>query len=266
LKITVFTSSQPRHLALIEGLAKVADQVFAVLETVTAKPGLVGDFYQKSDVMQEYFSHVIAAEKKIFGEVRPVGADVQTMSVRMGDLNLLDMSALEPMLDSDLYVVFGSSFIKGPLCDFLVEHKAINIHMGVSPYFRGNSCNFWALYDGRPDLVGATIHMLSRGLDSGDILFHALPSMQAENAFDLGMLAVKSAQESLVAAIGKNDIFSSQPVASDHTKELRYTRLKDFTDAIASEYLALAPALDEMENSLKMRDLAMFIRPYIAGL
>ena len=44
--------------------------------------------------------------------------------------------------------------------------------MGISPYYRGTDCNFWALYDGNPHLVGATIHYLSEGLDSGDIAYH----------------------------------------------------------------------------------------------
>src|SRR5690606_39404976 len=74
----------------------------------------------------------------------------------------LPIYVLADALDSDVYVVFGASYIRGPLIDYLVARGAINIHMGVSPYYRGSSCNFWALYDGRPEYVGATIHKLSR--------------------------------------------------------------------------------------------------------
>ena len=69
MKITVFTCNQPRHLSLISALAKVADEVFAIQECVTVFPGTVADFYRKSDVMQAYFSRVIAAEKEVFGSV-----------------------------------------------------------------------------------------------------------------------------------------------------------------------------------------------------
>ena len=54
--------------------------------------------------------------------------------------------------------------------DFLVKKKTINIHMGVSPYYRGTDCNYWTLVDDNPHLVGATIHMISKGLDSDQIL------------------------------------------------------------------------------------------------
>ena len=85
---------------------------------------------------------------------------------------------LNSFLKSDMYIVFGSSFIKGELANFLIKKKAINIHMGVSPYYRGTDCNFWALYDNNPHLVGATIHFLSKGLDNGPILYHAMSKIR----------------------------------------------------------------------------------------
>ena len=68
--------------------------------------------------------------------------------------------------------------------------------MGVSPYYRGADCNFWALYDNNPHYVGATIHLLSKGLDSGPILYHAL-SNRKENVFEYSMSTVVSAFHSL---------------------------------------------------------------------
>ena len=106
---------------------------------------------------------------------RPV--QCATLSLKAGDLNALDIGLLAPALELDVYVVFGASYIKGPLVEFLVTHRAINIHMGVSPYYRGTSCNFWAVFDGNPDLVGATIHLLSRGLNSAICCSMPCPSL-----------------------------------------------------------------------------------------
>ena len=78
---------------------------------------------------------------------------------------------------TDLFIVFGSSFIKGKLIEELLKRRSINIHMGVSPFYRGSSCNFWAAYEENFHLIGSTIHLLSKGLDSGDILYHALPTI-----------------------------------------------------------------------------------------
>jgi hypothetical protein len=175
MTITVFTSNQPRHLALIERLSGVADRVFAVQECTTVFPGVTGDFYRKSEVMQRYFSRVIAAEGEVFGRPRFLPGNVRSLVLKMGDLNGVEMDVFGEALKADVFVVFGASYIKGRLVEHLVERRAVNIHMGISPEYRGSSCNFWALYDGRPELVGATIHLLSKGLDSGPMLCHALP-------------------------------------------------------------------------------------------
>ena len=85
-----------------------------------------------------------------------------------GDLSQFKLKDLTDFLKSDIYIVFGTSYIKGELIDFLVE-KAINIHMGVSLITEEQIVTFWALFDNNPHLAGSTIHLLSKGLDSGPI-------------------------------------------------------------------------------------------------
>lgn len=237
MKITVFTSNQPRHCSYIRDLASIADEVYAVQETLTLFPGKFADFYRKSDTMQDYFSRVIAAEREVFGDVLFSGDNVRVLPLKTEDLNHLNLEALKPALSSDLYLVFGSSYIKGPLADFLIEKNAVNIHMGMSPYYRGAGCNFWAMYDGHPNLVGGTIHRLSKGLDNGEMLFHALPTPEAIDPFVLGMKSVRAAHKGIIDSIKTGKIFDYTPIPQDKTLEIRYTRNADFTDDVALEYL-----------------------------
>ncbi|CAN5456999.1 hypothetical protein BH09PLA1_BH09PLA1_14820 [soil metagenome] len=265
MRITVFTSNQPRHVSLIESLAAIADEVFAVQECNTVFPGVVDDFFRKSPVMQDYFSRLIAAEREVFGAARfPASSNVRQLPIRMGDLSRLDVATLAPAMDADVFVVFGASYIKGTLCDALVDRRAINIHMGVSPQYRGSSTNFWAMYDRRPEWVGATIHRLSRGLDSGPILFHALPHAARVDPFVFGMRAVRAAHDALVGKIKSARLGDLPPIEQDRSRELRYTRNADFTDEVAAEYLSrlLAPA--QMETAIQRRDLSAYVRPVLA--
>lgn len=238
MKVTVFTGNQPRHIALINRLAAVSDVIYAVIEATTVRPGMVQDLYKKSDVMQRYFSHVMAAERKLFGDLAFSATNVRMLVIKGDDLNHLHRSQLSDALNSDLHIVFGASYIKGWLIDFLVEHKAVNIHMGLSPYYRGSSCNFWALYDGNPHYVGATIHMLSRGLDSGAMLYHALPALSDEDPFEFTMRAVEAAQRSLVERIASGALQKYVPRTQIPSAEIRYTRNADFTDEVAAEFLS----------------------------
>lgn len=238
MKVCLFTSNSPRHLALAEKLSTVAESVHVIQECSTVFPGRVEDYYRKSPVMQDYFGRVIDAEREVFGTPRFLPANVRQLALRMEDLSLAPVEMLSPALDADIIIVFGASYIKGALVEAIIERGAVNIHMGISPYYRGSSCNFWALYDDNPDLVGATIHMISKGLDSGEMLYHVRPKQEAVDPFVLGMKAVEAAQNSLVDRIANGGLNRFPRVRQDKSGEIRYTRNSAFTDEVAAEYLA----------------------------
>ena len=112
MKITVFTSNQPRHIALINRLSSISDTTYAVMECNTVFPGLVQDFFKKSETMKQYFSNVMSAERKLFGDLSFMNSNVRSLSIKSGDLNFIIKEQLQEALDSYVYVVFGASYIK----------------------------------------------------------------------------------------------------------------------------------------------------------
>ena len=126
MKITIFSSNQPRHLNLAKQFAKISDEVFFVSEVNTVFPGQVGDFFKKSEVMQSYFQNVIESEKNIFGDIGFLPDNIKTLSIKSGDLNRLDRAQLSEALSSDVYVVFGASYIKGWLIDYRPVISAVS--------------------------------------------------------------------------------------------------------------------------------------------
>jgi methionyl-tRNA formyltransferase len=154
-------------------------------------------------------------------------------------------------LNSEIYIVFGASYIKGELAEFLIEKKAINIHAGLSPYYRGTDCNFWALYDNNAHLVGTTIHLLSKGIDSGAILYHAM-SMLNSNPFEYTMSTLKSAFHSIVEKILDKSLFKINPVVQNKFKEIRYSKKENFTETVIDEFFKKNLNLDKIKfnNSL----------------
>jgi hypothetical protein len=52
MKITVFSSNQPRHISLAKELGKIADEVFVISEVNTVFPGQIDDFFKKTDVLR----------------------------------------------------------------------------------------------------------------------------------------------------------------------------------------------------------------------
>ena len=246
MKITLFTSNKNRHNYLINLLSEVSEELFVIQECSTILP--VPSNYQVSPIMKKYFENVINAQFKLFGNsyVNNKKKNIKILPMLLGDLNNCSMNLLSDFLKSNLYIVFGSSYIKGELADFLVKKKTINIHAGVSPYYRGTACNFWALYDNNPHLVGTTVHLLSKGVDSGPLLYHAMSHLK-NNPFEYTMSCVKSAFHSITERIKDGSIFTIEPHDQDKSKELRYSKKIDFNEAIVREYF-------EKEINLNKKD------------
>jgi len=72
-------------------------------------------------------------------------------------------------LDPDLLVVYGSSIIRDPLLSEY-DGRILNVHLGLSPYYRGAGTNFWPLVNGDPECVGATFMYIDEGVDTGEII------------------------------------------------------------------------------------------------
>ena len=69
----------------------------------------------------------------------------------------------------DIIIVYGSSIIKGSLInDF--KNKIINVHLGLSPYYRGSGTNFYPILNSKPEYIGVTFMFLDKGIDTGKII------------------------------------------------------------------------------------------------
>ena len=237
MKITLFTSNKNRHNYLINLLSEVSDELCVIQECGTIFPGILPGHYQTSPIMKKYFENVDNAQSRLFGNsyVNNKKKNIKILTMLSGDLNQCSMNLLSDFLKSDVYVVFGSSYIKGELLNFLINQKAINIHAGISPYYRGTDCNFWALFDDNPHLVGATIHLLSKGLDSGPMLYHAMSNIKM-NPFEYSMSTIKSAFHSIAERIKDSSIFKIKPLVQDKKKEVRYSKKSEFNEEIVEKY------------------------------
>ncbi len=258
MKITLFTKNNTRHNYLINLLSSISDELFVIQECETIFPGEITGKYNVSTDIKKYFSNVNEAQLKLFGNsyINSSKNKIKILPIQMGDLNKCSLKFLSDFLESDIFIVFGSSYIKGDLIDFLIQHKTINIHMGVSPYYRGTDCNFWALFDDQPHLVGATIHLLSKGLDSGKILYHAMSNLKT-NPYEYTMSTVKAAFHSITDRIKNNSLLNIDPIQQDKSKEIRYSKKIQFNDEVVKKYFK-----KEIDLNIKKFDFSMLEKPY----
>jgi len=270
--LTVFTSNQKRHLHLLKCLSQVADTVFAVIEATPTTKKLHSD-----PTMREYFDKVSAAETEIFGShVEFLPSNVKTLALTMGDAtacfrdSLMDHSGpYSQALQAEYIFVFGASWLKGDLIKMLMRKGALNLHAGISPYFRGSATNFWSVNDSRADLTGLTLHFISEGLDSGPIVSHFLPRDRAGgwDPFLLGMEAIRAGHLALtnILSAGQLPKYISKAVHQSgkrwgKSQQIRYARNADFTKEVAEIYLQ---KIANTVIDISKRDLSLFVNPYV---
>lgn len=118
-------------------------------------------------------------EKKYFsdkGKPYPLPDDIPFLSVKnINDVKVRDFIL---KLRPDLVACFGTQLLRDPILSLYpvpINKGIINMHTGLSPYIRGGSATFWALYSGKPQHVGATVHYIDNNIDRGDIILSARP-------------------------------------------------------------------------------------------
>jgi folate-dependent phosphoribosylglycinamide formyltransferase PurN len=75
-------------------------------------------------------------------------------------------------LDPEVVAVYGTRIIK-PDTLACIEAPFINYHAGINPKYRGQHPAYWALVAGDAENAGVTVHLVDRGVDTGDVLYQA---------------------------------------------------------------------------------------------
>lgn len=78
----------------------------------------------------------------------------------------------------------------------------LNLHAGITPWYRGVHGGYWALAEGRPDRAGVTLHYLDAGIDTGPIIAQqAIAPSPADSFVTYPYLQLAAGVELLIPAI-----------------------------------------------------------------
>jgi len=107
--------------------------------------------------------------------------------IHVSDVNSPECTDFVRRLSPEIICVNGTNLLRKPMLDLEpgLKFGIINMHTGLSPYSRGGNCNLHMLLEGHPEYVGVTIHHISSGIDSGDIIISACPVIQLTDNFEM---------------------------------------------------------------------------------
>lgn len=178
MKVAILTSNFLRHKYVINQLASNFDVCGVVMEEKKRDCSKKGEGTSYESRIKKYFEDRTESEKIFFGDSLGVNIDKKNiLEIPAGKLNENYVCEKLSIWKPDYIVVFGSSLLKEKIIGLLPPKRIINMHLGLSPYYRGSGTNFWALYNREPQYVGVTIHYLDKGIDSGEIIVQGRPEI-----------------------------------------------------------------------------------------
>lgn len=71
-------------------------------------------------------------------------------------------------LEPDYLFVYSTSVVRKRALS-TAGRASLNLHTGISPFYRGSGTVFWPLYNNEPWMVGSTVHECTSRLDGGHI-------------------------------------------------------------------------------------------------
>ncbi|EDM49010.1 formyl transferase [Marinobacter algicola] len=112
----------------------------------------------------------------------------------------------------DVIAVCGASILRADLLA-IPEYGVLNLHGGLSQFYRGLFTTDWAIHNREPECVGATVHFVSEGVDDGDVVYQGRPRIEVgDHPNSLYEKVVRLGVQMMVRAI--SDIEQSRCVRS----------------------------------------------------
>ncbi len=196
MTLALICGDAPRHAWLARRLAGAGELGALVVEAkvdpiATSTLG-VGD---DAVVLREHFAQRARVELDRMGVSE--WPAVPTLRAAKADSVLRFLQAQRPAV----VVLFGCGIV-GPELLGAFEGRVVNLHLGLSPWYRGTGTNFWPLFDGRPEYVGATLHLATRRVDHGEVLCQVRPQLDGDDDCHLaGFKALEAAAAELPRAL-----------------------------------------------------------------
>ena len=145
----------------------------------------------------------------------------------------------------DLIIAYGCSIIREPLLSAFPQ-RLINIHLGLSPYYRGSGTNYWPLVNNEPEFVGATFMYMDAGVDTGEII-HQVRARVAPSDYPhtIGNRLIVDMTKVCAELIAQFDHLQRMPQPTISPTD-RYYKKKDYTeDSVATVYANFSAGLVE---------------------
>ncbi|WP_159039841.1 formyltransferase family protein [Christiangramia fulva] len=227
MKTVLLTSNSYRHQYIARCLEEQTDLKLIISEEKSTKISDTSSLeYEDAEFQKIHLRKREESEIEFFGK-EGFPQTVLQLKMAHGDINSeLTLKVLND-IDPDYIILFGTSIIQNELLKAFPQ-RVINLHLGLSPWYKGSATNLFPLIDGRPELVGATIHLATAEVDAGGILHQLRPELEEHDSLhDIGNKVILQAGKILPIVLKEYESGKITPFKQGNPGKI--CRIKDLT-------------------------------------
>ena len=210
MKILIFSGTHSRHVFIHETICKYFDVCGAVvMEREPTMPGktikgtsnsIIEWPLKEQELYKLHFKKRDIIEKKYYKNktTKIYNSYCDTLNVTPSELNSQKVKDFILSKKPDVCFIFGVNLIKENIMNIMPK-LSINLHLGLSPWYRGSATLFWPFYNLQPQFAGSTFHQIVNEPDAGDILHQTVPVLKQGDT--LHEVAAKVVIQSAVDAV-----------------------------------------------------------------
>jgi len=122
----------------------------------------------------------IRALQNVLGKQHTSGFHTATNILRVENVNSAEVVRFLGAEPPYALLVYGTGIVSEQILSTAFG-RALNMHTGISPYYRGSACAFWPLFYEEPDKLGATVHECTSRVDGGEVYATRPASLQCQD-------------------------------------------------------------------------------------
>ena len=172
MKIILLTGSELRHEFFRKYIA-IQKGIQVQLTTCESLKGNLSETVNldnNNNLRKLHLSSRAQYEKDFFGLFCDSTEDKSKPTfINRGDINNENVVSKIIKLKPDLIISYGCSIIRSELLE-IFKGRFINIHLGLSPYYKGSGTNYWPFVNDELQFVGTTFMYIDSGVDTGEII------------------------------------------------------------------------------------------------
>lgn len=248
-KVILITGNEIRHEFFRKYLGACENIIILKTYCETSENSILEDVSSQISASRQRHLSIRAQSEMDFFSVfcKKIKDNSKPKFIKKGLINSLEYVSEIENLEPDLIISYGCSIIKSTLLQTF-KNRFINIHLGISPYYRGSATNFFPFLNDEISCVGVTFMYIDEGIDTGKIIHQKRAKISIDDSIhQIGNRLIADMMEDCEKLIVNFDMLHDmKPLVpkseklykkKDFTEEAVSLMYKNFNDGIISNYL-----------------------------